>query len=283
VTGKIVIMTTSKKAKRVARERSAVTGERYVEARRRLSKRPSQSGSELFIDDHCANCFDPLPEEADGLFCGEWCKETAGSVRYIRKVFRDERRDDPLVQQAIQKRLAFLPVGGYQGLGRRLSASTRAEVVERDHGVCQSCGKPANQVDHIAGSSGSLDNLQLLCDECHHEKTVANFVPAPVEVQAMIAELLLTRVYPDAPSRLADDEAAWDGAWRGLKTARRQRLVDETVGMGIDVVGLKTRAELLEVRDDRISDLDEREVERMEWNENFLDEGPWDPDAIRWG
>lgn len=275
-------MTKDQKAKQAARERSAETGERYTEARRRLSALPELSLDDPFVDDHCANCFEPLPEETDRLFCSDWCIETAGSVRYFRKTARDGRHNDPDVQAAIQTRLAFLLVGGYQALGRRLPTATCAEVTRRDGGVCQKCGKPANQIDHIEGSSGELDNLQLLCAQCHHEKTVSNFVPAPAVFQAMVAELFLNRVFPDEPSRLADDETAWDGTWRGLKKARRQRLVTELENSGVDTVGLRTRAELLEVRDDVITEGDNRELERLEWQENFLDEGPWDPDNMRW-
>lgn len=275
-------MTANRKAKKAARERSDSTGERYVEARRRLGQRKSSSGIELFIDDHCANCFGPLPEELDGLFCSEWCKEAAGSIRYFRRTSRDARHDEPLVQRAIQTRIAFLLVGGYQSLGRRISEATRAEVIARDNGSCQMCGGPADQIDHINGSSSDLGNLQLLCGECHHEKTAANFVPASTEMKKIVLELFLTRVYPENPTRLADDEKSWEGQWRQLKAARRQRLVNQLVGMGVDVDGLTTRADLLEVRDDALMDLDEREVEHQEWNENFLDEGPFDPEAIRW-
>jgi len=278
----LMIMTKDKKAKAAARSRSEQTGESYAEARRRLSQQPALQGDEPFVNDHCANCFQPLPDHIVGLFCDDWCRDAAASVRYFRRTARDKRQDDPDVQEAIKIRLAFLTIGGYGSLGRRLPASTRAEVIERDEGVCKKCGEPANQVDHIDGSSAELDNLQLLCDSCHRIKTTSRFVPAPLEVQALILELFVTRVYPEAPSRLADDEVAWEGAWQRLKKQRRLRkdeevrlLISELEARGIDTDGLTTKEELLEVRDDAMTEGVEWEVDEREWNENFIDEGPW--------
>lgn len=57
----------------------------------------------------------------------------------------------------------------------------RKRVLRRDHGVCQadserrlgqSCGKPANQVDHVrAGDDHSEENLQALCEWHHNQKS----------------------------------------------------------------------------------------------------------------
>ena len=239
-----------------------------AEARSRLNPPLTEAGPESFADDRCANCFQHLPEEIEMLFCSEWCKETASSVRYFRGVSSDGRLDDPEVQEAVKIRLAFLPVGGYQALGRQLSRSIRNEVIQRDQGSCRHCGAPANQVDHVAGSSSNLNNLQLLCDNCHREKTSNNLVDAPADIQSLIAELIMTRVVPDEPTRLADNGALWESTWRALKAARRQRLIDLMRGQGIEVAGLRTRAELLEVFHDYN---DDNEVMRREWLENRAD------------
>lgn len=108
------------------------------------------------LDDHCANCLEVLPEDVEVLFCSSWCSEIWGSVRYMRRVFRDGRIEDPDVREAIQTRNAFLLVGGYGSLGRTLRASVRAQVKVRDAGRCQSCGKPGTEIDHIAGNPQSL-------------------------------------------------------------------------------------------------------------------------------
>ncbi|MGW0929544.1 HNH endonuclease [Streptomyces sp. NPDC002644] len=48
----------------------------------------------------------------------------------------------------------------------------RARVIKRDGGVCQSCGNPGTDVDHVRrGDDHRLENLQLLCGWCHKRKT----------------------------------------------------------------------------------------------------------------
>lgn len=180
-----------------------------------------------FVDDHCANCLEPMPDDKNGLFCSDWCQETTKHVRYFRRVFRDGRIEDPDVQHAVRTRLAFLPRGGYVALQRNLSPQTRAAVKERAQGECQACGEPGSDIDHVHGSSPELDNLQLLCQPCHLEKTTKNFVPASAEVKALITQLLGDRVLTATPQLLADDNS-WDSQWRGLKKARRQRLTNES-------------------------------------------------------
>ena len=69
-----------------------------------------------FLDDHCANCLEPLPEDVEALFCSAWCAEIADTVRYQRRVFRDGRIQRPDVQEAIRTRNAFLLIGGYRSL-----------------------------------------------------------------------------------------------------------------------------------------------------------------------
>lgn len=61
-------------------------------------------------------------------------------------------------------------------------AKTRRAVIARDNGLCRQClargiTKAGTDVDHITKAVDrpdlfhSLDNLQLLCHECHSEKT----------------------------------------------------------------------------------------------------------------
>lgn len=57
----------------------------------------------------------------------------------------------------------------------------RKAVLQRDKGLCQNClkngkYKTGNEVDHIIalaenGHPWDINNLQLLCSECHIEKT----------------------------------------------------------------------------------------------------------------
>ncbi len=180
----------------------------------------------VFAPDHCANCVSPLPAEIAGLFCTPWCQETASSVRYFRRVFRDGRSQNPDVQEAIGTRLAFLTAGGYAALGRTLSPSTRAQVIDRDQGQCVSCGLAGNEIDHIDGSSPDLANLQLLCHQCHAAKTAAAMVPASEEHRALVEGLMIDRVMPEQPRLLADDDQSWATTWRRLTTERKERLRD---------------------------------------------------------
>ena len=58
---------------------------------------------------------------------------------------------------------------------------TRKQVIARDGGICQMCGKPVStgagdaQIDHIVpkrdGGTDALENLQLLHRSCHSKKT----------------------------------------------------------------------------------------------------------------
>lgn len=58
---------------------------------------------------------------------------------------------------------------------------TRKQVIARDGGLCQMCGKPVTMeagdahIDHIVpkrdGGTDALENLQLLHRACHSKKT----------------------------------------------------------------------------------------------------------------
>jgi len=222
-----------------------------------------------FQDDHCANCLEPLPDDEETLFCSAWCAEIASTVRYQRRVFRDGRIEQPDVREAVMVRNAFLLAGGYHSLGRTLTQATRTEVKVRDGGRCTICGKPGTEIDHIASSSSDLDNLQLLCTDCHHAKTAQNLRPASPEQSDLLKALFLTRVVPDEPTLLADDDVQWQSAWRGLKSARKKRFVDRLVDLGVDIGGLKTRAEMLVELEDFINDLADESAASEDYDGGF--------------
>lgn len=56
--------------------------------------------------------------------------------------------------------------GNYDGL--------RSKVIRRDRGRCVKCGAKGTEVDHIRnvadGGRWVLENLQLLCEDCHQIK-----------------------------------------------------------------------------------------------------------------
>lgn len=213
-----------------------------------------------FVDDHCANCLAPLPDDLVMLFCSSWCKDIAGRGRYWRRVIRDGRIEDPSVENQVKMDLAFLLIGGYESLGRKVPTATRAEVILRDDGKCQSCGKPGTDVDHIAGNSDDADNLQLLCTDCHRRKTNASLVPAPDEERALITAFYLTRIEPDEPRLLADDEQEWEGLWRSLQAARKRRFEESLTELGLPIPRKHvSKAQLIAKRDEHVRRVAEAE------------------------
>jgi 5-methylcytosine-specific restriction endonuclease McrA len=177
------------------------------------------------MPDCCANCDATLELKNQTLFCGQFCRQVADFVRYSRGFTRDTTRaNDPEVIEAIRVRMAILLSGGYPTDKRHLSPGQRATIIERDGWKCRECGAPAGEIDHIAGSSADLSNLQLLCHDCHMTKTKSSFVPASEPQKAWAKELWDTRIYPDAPLRLSDDSERWGQEWRTLKRERAERL-----------------------------------------------------------
>jgi Zn finger protein HypA/HybF involved in hydrogenase expression len=225
-------MTTDNAKKKAVRARMVKTGESYTEALR-LIEEEATAGATLTVSFHfeadcCANCDDELDFETQPLFCSELCREVAAFVRYARRLIVDPIRSaDPLVKVKMQVRQAMIVGGGYPAKERHLSDSQRAFIIERDNGVCRECGEPANQIDHIKGSSPDPENLQLLCDPCHTKKTKSAMVPASKEQVAWIENLWQTRILVEVPTRLADHETEWDKQWRGLKALREHRLWEE--------------------------------------------------------
>ena len=57
--------------------------------------------------------------------------------------------------------------------------------------------------------------------------------PATDEQKELIAALVVTRVEPEVPALLADDEVRWKAEWSSLKKARRERLLDEMRAVGL--------------------------------------------------
>jgi 5-methylcytosine-specific restriction endonuclease McrA len=171
--------------------------------------------------ERCANCDENLFVDNQTLFCDESCQQMARYVRYARSVRKDPKRCiDPDVTEALRIQLAFVLGGGYPERERRLSQAERRLICERDGGHCQICGKPGDQIDHVAGSSNDPSNLQLLCDPCHRTKTMTNFAPAGPKAVAFAHKLRTDRVEPTNPSRPCDDEVSWKIESRRRKAAR---------------------------------------------------------------
>ena len=173
----------------------------------------------------CLNCDGLIPPHVrpGTLFCSEICKQRADTVRYGRRVNRDGRIRDPLVAEALRTKMAFAVTdGGYPSTLRELDLDTRNAVVERDGGRCVLCGQPGIEIDHIAGSSSELSNLQLLCHDCHMAKTQENFRPIEPGSQAdKIWSELMARINSPEPMHECDNEVTWPSRWRQIAAERR--------------------------------------------------------------
>ncbi len=169
----------------------------------------------------CVNCYANIDDVK--LFCTPLCNEEASWVRYARRCRIDGRDEQPHVVQALRIRMALILGGGYDRRSRRLSEEVREAVIESAAGKCAVCGRPGEEIDHIAGSSSLFSNLQLLCDACHNKKTVASFqkitkVTHPKEWAKR--QGLLARARAPQPLQLCDAND-WDEVQRRLMSHRR--------------------------------------------------------------
>ena len=164
----------------------------------------------------CPNCARPIGKPL--LFCSDVCKDEAKFVRYFRACIKDRGYEQEEVQEALRIRLAHILAGGYNERLRQIPRAVRDAVIARDAGRCRSCNGPANQIDHIRGSSNGLENLQMLCTKCHNDKTTAGFVtisPKTHSEEWAKHEALLARVHSPKTIRFCD-RSDWSKQWRAL-------------------------------------------------------------------
>ncbi|MCR6491442.1 HNH endonuclease [Cellulomonas sp. P24] len=120
---------------------------------------------------HCGKSFTTTTRRK--IYCSVRCRETVKAARYAesaRERYGTEMPESVKVAIDVKRHLAAR--GGYRVPGREVSPRLRQEVVERDQGLCQECGQPGTEVDHLFGDHSELDLLQLLCAECHAKKTI---------------------------------------------------------------------------------------------------------------
>ena len=178
----------------------------------------------ISIDFSCVNCDQTFVVSKHAtLYCSQRCRQDAKLIRYVRACLKDGRTNDPLVLEAINTRFAFArsEKGYYDEKARRVSPIKKKQVKERDGGLCRLCGAIGTEIDHIEGDSDSLDNLQLLCHDCHSEKTEAKMIPVTSdherydEILARENELR-SRIESPTPLRPCDDENDWKGIFQEL-------------------------------------------------------------------
>jgi hypothetical protein len=139
----------------------------------------------------------------------------------MRNRLADGTADQPDIKEAAEIKLGWLFSGGYASRSRSLSPSIRAEVFARDRGLCQACGSPGTDIDHVAGDSGEISNLQLLCHACHLAKTLAaSELREATEEEREELLALHVRVTNRVPLYPADDERAWRTRWTTIRSLR---------------------------------------------------------------
>lgn len=163
----------------------------------------------------CANCSRVIiATNSTKTYCSDLCNQVASFVRYYSGINDDGRIEEREVRDAASIKLAHIASGGYKATERRLSTDVRKEVIRRDNGVCRMCGQPANEIDHVSGSSPDLLNLQLLCHTCHIAKTQSHLVPASSRTVSAVHERLIGRALRSVPQQPCDRMEWMDGCWR---------------------------------------------------------------------
>ena len=109
------------------------------------------------------------------------------------------------MRDAVQMRIAHILGGGYHETERKLPPQTRKAVFDRDNGVCQICGQPATDIDHIAGDSADPENLRALCRACNMAEAERGFRPATPKM-ARKFDQLMERIQADEPLFERDSE-----------------------------------------------------------------------------
>jgi 5-methylcytosine-specific restriction endonuclease McrA len=187
----------------------------------------------------CANCDSPVPDGS--LFCTDLCRDEAKFVRYYRERIADGALWKPDVREAIQIKRAHILSGGYNARERLVPDAIRQSVIERDGRKCRSCGDAGTEIDHIKGDRSILENLQLLCADCHRQKTMRKFQRITADAHPELwarAAALDERAMADEPSRLCD-HADWKGLWRLIRSARLATLREAKGDQSLQYVRLR--------------------------------------------
>lgn len=157
----------------------------------------------------------------------------ATSAETITAILRDDppRLATPVplaLATVIQIRRAHILSGGYDADTRHVPDAMRQSVIERDGGKCRSCGGAGSEIDHITGDESIPENLQLLCAECHRQKTMRNFERLSADEHPTLwakAAMLDERALRDEPSRLCD-HPDWRNLYQSIRSARRRALTE---------------------------------------------------------
>ncbi|MDP1609694.1 MAG: HNH endonuclease [Sulfuritalea sp.] len=175
----------------------------------------------------CPNCGKEFATSK--LFCSELCQQEAITVRHCRRVTRDRQRCQNLdVQEGIGIELLMLFGGGYPTEARTMSEELRAQIFERDGAICQFCGAPATEIDHIEGSSNDPSNLRALCKPCNMNRPMDRAVTVTLDTDPeqfskleQYAMGLAVRIASPKPVKVCDDEIHWMSIQFHIRRVRR--------------------------------------------------------------
>ena len=174
----------------------------------------------------CLQCDEQLiPLRKPHLYCSIACGQEAEIVRYIRRCTADGRLDQDDVQFAVKTRLAHITAGGYDKNARKLSKEQRQDVVAKFNGLCALCEKDGIEIDHVSGPSGEATNLQLLCKDCHAQKTFQSIVPVSPDSESydhvkVVHDRIWASAQASTPGRPCQDEKTWELNWRSYRKER---------------------------------------------------------------
>ena len=172
----------------------------------------------------CVECGERPVSAQRPLFCSDLCQQNASVVRYVRKAMTDGRAAFSDQQEGIGQKLMQIVKGGYPAAERKIPAKLRAQILERDQRTCQICGKPGDEIDHIAGSANDPSNLRVTCGACNRSRVFDAMRPATDDEKKMLAQVLgalALRIAAPEATKLCDHEA-WESWWRGISGTRRE-------------------------------------------------------------
>ena len=115
----------------------------------------------------CANC--GVTVDQPSAYCGYLCRQKAAAIRYGRAKLREGIFWRSDILDAIYTRVKSISNGGYNLKARSVSIIVRKAVHKRSHNKCELCGNRGTEIHHAKGSSSALENLQLLCKDCHDD------------------------------------------------------------------------------------------------------------------
>jgi 5-methylcytosine-specific restriction endonuclease McrA len=181
----------------------------------------------------CINCDGTMTvTKQPKLFCSDLCQQEAKFIRYYRSCSNDGRINQLDVQMALQIRMAHILSGGYKASERAIPLLVRNAIYKRDNKTCRLCERLGTDIDHINGSSFEMNNLQVLCKDCHSKKTKSNFRELTPEVdnydekKAKIKSLHL-RAESETPQKICDDEINWNTNQKIILAEMRQLILNE--------------------------------------------------------